>query len=276
MFTDAHCHPVDLAKKFPGAEEERRRLGVLCAASSCTAVEFEYNAKSARKAPMVLCFAVHPQLPAYTTADPDLRGKTGDFADSLVFLETLAREGRLGAVGETGFDLYDGHFRETEKIQEELFEAHLETALAYDLPLVLHIRKAMHKVFAAAKRLKKCRALIFHSWPGTAAEGGSLLRRGINAYFSFGTTIMLNHREAIRCCASFPAERLLLETDAPYQPLRGRAFSTYEDLKAVLETAAALRTGTDGESPDPSGLECTVAGNFRAAFNVGGPGVVSC
>jgi TatD DNase family protein len=185
-------------------------------------------------------------------------------------LERLAREGRLGAVGETGFDLYDARFRETEKTQEALFELHLETALARDLPLVLHVRKAMHKVFAASGRLKKCRAVIFHSWPGTAADGASLLRRGINAYFSFGTAILLNHREAMRCCASFPAERLLLETDAPYQPPRGKTFSSYGDIALVLGAASALRAEAGGKSSDPEELERIVAANFRAAFAVDG------
>ncbi|MDR0876709.1 MAG: TatD family hydrolase, partial [Treponema sp.] len=242
MFTDAHCHPFDLARILPAAEEDRRRLGVISAASSTTREEFEYNEALAVKAraedaPLLLpCFAVHPQLPAALKGEDagnDLR-----FSAHLEFLETLAREGRLAAVGETGFDLYNASFRETEAVQDELFAAHLEIALRYDLPLVLHVRRAMHKIFAHKKNLKKCRSVIFHSWPGTAGEGTSLLKSGINVYFSFGAVIGLNHKEAIRCCTVFPQEHLLTETDAPYQSLRGKAFSCWGDLPAILKTAA--------------------------------------
>jgi TatD DNase family protein len=71
---------------------------------------------------------------------------------------------------------------------------------------------------------------------------------------------MLNHREAMRCCARFPADRLLTETDAPYQPPRGREYSSYRDLAAVLRTMESLR----GET----GMESVIANNFSRAFSV--------
>jgi TatD DNase family protein len=256
MLTDAHCHPFDLAAPFPAAEDERWRLGVMCAASATTIEEFEYCEGLSRQAgaPLLPCFAVHPQMPM---SNEKLAMRKG-----LDVLDAMAAEGRLKAVGETGFDLYNAAFRETEKIQDELFAAHLEAALRYDLPMVIHVRRAMHKVFAQAPALKKCRAVVFHSWPGTAGEGDALLRRGINAFFSFGTTIMLNHREAMRCCAAFPADRLLTETDAPYQPLRGKEFSTYADLEAIVKTMTALR----GDGVTATEMESVVEGNFRAVF----------
>jgi len=118
--------------------------------------QFAYHeglAREARRdgaAVLVPCFAVHPQLPA-AAADEDFAGLLG-------LLETLAGEGRLGAVGETGFDLYHTgrgqdaqiDYRATEAVQEELFTAHLDCAKRYGLPLVLHVRRAMHKVFAYA------------------------------------------------------------------------------------------------------------------------------
>jgi TatD DNase family protein len=266
MLTDAHCHPFDLNKLAGGAEEERQRLGVCCAASATDWAEFAYHeelgrqAKNAGAPPMLPCFALHPQLPAYNQE----RGSGIALQAGLETLEILARTGRLCAVGETGFDLFNPACRQTEQIQDELFAAHLDTALAHDLPLVLHIRRAMHKVFRHTKALKKCRAVIFHSWSGTAGEGEALLKRGVNAYFSFGTTILLNHREAMRCCAFFPAARLLTETDAPYQPPRGKEFSSWGDLPGIIAAAAALRlrAGTAG----PDALEKIIAENFRAAF----------
>jgi TatD DNase family protein len=258
MLVDAHCHPFDLAAYLPAAEEQRRQLGALCAASAAAMEEFEYcerlcaQAKADNAASLSPCFAIHPQMALASGITTQC-----SFLDSLSVLDNLAAQGRLCAVGETGFDLYNAAFKETEKAQDELFAVHLETALRRDLPLVIHCRRAMHKVFAHAAKLKKCRAVVFHSWPGTQGEGEALLRRGINAFFSFGAAITLNHREAMRCCAAFQADRLLTETDAPFQPLRGKEFSCYGDIKAVLGAMEALR----GEK-----MEEIIETNFNVAF----------
>jgi TatD DNase family protein len=264
MITDAHCHPADLVEKFPAAEDQRQQLGVMCAASATTAEEFTYcerlsiQAHDISAAPLLPCFAVHPQMPVVS--------QLSIFDEQLTMLNALAAQGRLAAIGETGFDLFNAAYRETEKVQDDLFAAHLETALRHDLPLVIHARRAMHKIFACSSALKKCRAVVFHSWPGTAGEGEALLRRGINAFFSFGNTIMLNHREAMRCCAVFPAGRLLTETDAPFQPPRGGEFSCYADIGCILEAAAALRREAGAEGSTVQELEEIIERNFRAAF----------
>jgi len=260
MLTDAHCHPLNIAEQFPTAEEQRRQLSVMCAASATTAEEFAFCERLSREARddnaalLLPCFAVHPQMPAIAKEEIERKN------EKIALLEALAAERRIAAIGETGFDLFNSEYRETEKIQDELFAAHVEVALCHELPLVIHARRAMHKVFAYSSELKKCKAVVFHSWSGTAGEGEALLKRGINVYFSFGNTIMLNHREAIRCCAIFPADRLLTETDAPYQPPRGEPFSSYANIARILETAAALRNTTANE------LETIIEKNFRAVY----------
>jgi TatD DNase family protein len=66
----------------------------------------------------------------------------------------------------------------------------------------------MHKIFPYYKELKKLPAVVFHSWPGTGGEGEALLKRGINVFFSFGTTVLKNHRDAMTCAAFFPPDLL--------------------------------------------------------------------
>jgi TatD DNase family protein len=188
------------------------------------------------------------------------------FTALLDLLETLAAGGKLNAVGETGIDLYHSRFRATEAVQEELFTAHLEVALKYRLPVVLHIRRAMHRVFARTALLKKLPAVVFHSYSGTPGEAEALLRRGVNAYFSFGAVILLNHKEAIRACAALPPDRLLLETDAPYQPLRGRECSRWADLPAILRGAANIRREAGAPCCGPAELEAAIDRNFSAIF----------
>jgi len=261
--TDAHCHPWDLLEYLPDAEKERRETGTACAASSWNREQFEYHealAKKAREegAPLVFCcFALHPQLSAEKGFSPGA---------GLELLDSLAAQGRLDAVGETGFDLYDDKFRAGEKIQDEIFACHLETAIKYGLPMVIHARRAMHKIFPFAKELKKLPALVFHSWPGTRGEGEALLRRGVNVFFSFGTTVLKNHREAMACAAVFPLDRILLETDAPYQPLRGKTFSSWRDLGSINSCLAALRKEAGSPGAEPDELEMQTTANFYKVF----------
>ena len=261
---DAHCHPWDLLKYLDNAEDERRETHTAAAASSWNLDQFAYNESLAKKAlkdggpPLFCCFALHPQL----SADRDFR-----FSQGLELLQSLGEEGRLDAVGETGFDLYGEEYRAGEKTQDEIFAHHLNTALRYGLPMVLHVRKAMHKIFPFAGALKKLPAVIFHSWPGTRGEGEALLRRGVNAFFSFGTTVMKNHRNAMACAALFPVDRILLETDAPYQPLRGKAFSSWRDLDAICLGIASLRKEASSPCSSPEGLEEQASVNFFRVFN---------
>jgi len=262
MLVDAHCHPYDLVQVFPECEKERKQLNVMAAASSCTTEEFLYHCELSRNAivnnaaALLPCFGIHPQWLSLKETNKEKTAITAQ----LDTLNALAAEKQIAAIGECGFDLYSEEYRATETEQEEIFIEHLKTAIKYDLPLVLHVRRAMHKIFPLVKDLAKCKAVIFHTWAGTLDEAQSLLRHGVNVYFSFGNVIMLNHKKAIQCCAQLPAERLLTETDAPYAPRRGEPFSRYADLPLILETAAELRGKNIKE------LEAQIETNFRKIF----------
>jgi len=254
MLTDAHCHPFDLVRVFPQSEDERAKLGVLAAASACTLEEFLFH----EALPDVLpCFGIHPQFFSQNNTQQIIE-------ENLGILNELASEKRIAAIGECGFDLFD-KFKETEAVQEEMFAAHLEIALKYELPLVLHVRRAMFKLSAYINKLAKCKAVIFHTWPGTYEEALYFLRHGVNAYFSFGNIIMLNHKQAIKSCALLPAERLLTETDTPYAPRRGENFSQWSDLPLILEAAAAIRSEV-GNSINAKDLETQIELNFKKIF----------
>jgi TatD DNase family protein len=127
---------------------------------------------------------------------------------------------------------------------------------------VLHVRKAMHKVFAHKQALKKLPALIFHAYSGTLGEGEALLRQGINGYFSFGSALVWGRKESIRACAGLPLNRVLLETDAPYQPLKGRPFSSGQDLPVILQVVSRLRSDGGHEAT----LESIIDANFYRAY----------
>jgi len=284
MLTDIHCHPYDLNGIYPEAEQERKRLGVLAASSACGIEEFTYNEQLSHNAikdsapPFLPCFGIHPQIFKIRNEEFSMSNEQLTISNEqrikssiamcnnlLEFLFSLASEKRLSAIGECGFDLYDSGFKETEELQDYVFTAQIETAIRFELPLVLHVRRAMHKIFAVTNILTKCKAVIFHSWSGTFDEAKTLLQRGVNVYFSFGNTIKLNHKQAMKSCALLPAERLLTETDAPYQPRRGEKYSSWADLPLILEAAVALRNEA-GNKTNAKELENQIESNFNRIF----------
>jgi len=155
-------------------------------------------------------------------------------------IEDLASEGLLAAIGECGFDFYQKDSREESERQALFFEAQVDIAFRWRLPLVLHIRRAMAEVFARATVLKRLPAVIFHCYPGTAGEAKALLSRGINAFFSFGTPLLKGFPGSVRTAKEIPLERILFETDAPFQPPRGRERTLPADIVAVYEKAAKI------------------------------------
>jgi len=241
--TDAHCHPYNLIEYFPDAENERKKSGIAACASSTFIKEFEYtknfsmNAEKEGGSPLYCSFAVHPQLCAKWTED----NAKEEMETSLNYLESLVKKGLLDGIGETGFDLFNRYYRDSEPIQEEIFNFHLDIAQKYDLPLTLHLRKAIEKIIPYMPKLKKLSHVIIHSWPGSHEEGNLFIKRGINVYFSFGSTIIKNHKKAMKSAALFPSERLLLETDAPWQPPYGKNHSSWEDLTQISIAIAELR-----------------------------------
>jgi Tat protein secretion system quality control protein TatD with DNase activity len=74
----------------------------------------------------------------------------------------------------------------------------------------------------------------------------------------------------MQSCALLPADRLLLETDAPYQPLSytTRPYSSWEDLPIILSAAAALRREAGARNSNLGELEQAVENNFRTVFGL--------
>ncbi len=137
--------------------------------------------------------------------------------ENAVFLEKMLDEKRVDFIGETGFDFYTKELRESEMLQEEAFERCVSLALRHDVPVVIHNRKAMHKMYEHAAVLSKVRKVIFHSFSFTYREAFSLLDKGLDAYFSFGISASRGRQRACECIQKLPPERVLRETDAPYQ-----------------------------------------------------------
>ena len=272
IFADAHVHPADWLA-VSGAAEMPAEYRMFCACAAA-AEEFACGENLRRKAAaepggrdVRLAFGVRPQLPAVLARQGVPAAEIPSALDErLALLETLAARKKLDALGETGLDAFTPDFAATLSMQERLMDAQFALAARYGLPVVLHLRRASALLFQRVRVLRNLPAVVFHGWSGTAGEALSLLRRGVNAWFSFGKVILRGSRKAAGSLCALPAERLLFETDAPYMTLRGEAFSSPQDIARVYAAAAGLL-----EIP-PETLAETAAANFRAAFGVTAPG----
>ena len=211
-------------------------------------------------APLLLqSFGLHPQAPFLDERDFKVR---------LDFLEGLLSEKRIAAIGECGYDLFTKEFSDNITAQEKAFFAQIELASRFGFPIIVHARKAMEKIFFSAAKLKKIPAVIFHSFSGTESDALSILGKGINAYFSFGKPLLNGAKKAVRCVKTLPLDRLLFETDAPYQTLKGELATSPAEIAEVYQAAFELRAaGTPFEARPLFAEFCAqVARNFRRAF----------
>ncbi len=143
------------------------------------------------------------------------------------------------AVGEGGLDFFiEGIDHDAQRVY---FNGQLELARDFELPLILHARRAVDEVTAALRRIGGLRGVV-HSFSGSEEQARQLWKLG----FHIGLGGPLTHERATRLrgiVARMPIEFLLLETDAPDQPLAGHQGERNEPayLREVCGTVAALR-----------------------------------
>ena len=126
-------------------------------------------------------------------------------------------------------------------MQQTVWNMQLQWAQEFQLPVVIHCRKALPLIFDSVPRLKKLPAVIFHGWGGSPQEASAFLKKGVNAYFSIGKAVLRGQKSVCAMAASFDSTRLLTETDAPYMRLKAESYSHPCDIIAVTKQCANLR-----------------------------------
>ncbi|RLK56537.1 TatD DNase family protein [Stenotrophomonas rhizophila] len=173
----------------------------------------------------------------------------------------LERE-RPCAVGECGLDF----FVEGLDVDAQLhyFLGQLRLAREFDLPVIVHARRAVDAVIAAIKQIGGLRGVV-HSFSGSPEQARQLHQLGF--LIGLGGPLTYDRAQRLhRLVASMPLEQLLLETDAPDQPDAGIRGERNEParLPVILETVARLR----GERADVIAAQTTA--NARSLFGLHG------
>nr|WP_276583349.1 TatD family hydrolase [Pseudomonas sp. RIT-PI-S] len=128
------------------------------------------------------------------------------------WLERLAGDPRLCALGEFGLDYYLKHL--DRERQQWLFEAQLRLAVDFQLPVLLHVRHCHAAVIATLKRYTLPKRGVIHAFAGSWEEAREYLKLG----FKLGLGGAPTWPQALRLRSvvpRLPLESIVLETDAP-------------------------------------------------------------
>jgi len=151
------------------------------------------------QADLFACYGLHPCF----------RHSDEDIAELSVW---LGRE-RPVAVGECGLDYFVAGTDKAE--QQRLFAAQLALAREFDLPIVVHARRAVEDVIRMVRASGHYRGLV-HSFSGSVQQAHRLIDLGY--HLSFGGAATFERARRLRgLIAGLPLEAILLETDAPDQ-----------------------------------------------------------
>lgn len=132
-------------------------------------------------------------------------------ADDLQKLEQLLEAVTPIAIGEIGLDFY---LKELDQQQQlKLFEAQLNIAKAYNLPVILHVRKAHDQVLQLLKKIK-VKGGFCHAFNGSLQHAQHYIDLGFKLGFG-GTLTYENSTRIHKLAKELPLESIVLETDAP-------------------------------------------------------------
>jgi TatD DNase family protein len=169
---------------------------------------------------------------------------------------------KVVALGEAGLDHHYDY--SPHAAQEQGFRAHIAAARETGLPLVIHSREADEDTAQILREEmgKGAFPAILHCFTGGRALAMTALELGL--YISFTGILTFKNSQALRdIAAELPADRILVETDAPYLapgPFRGKR----NEPAFVVETAKVL-AATRGVTQDEIARQTTE--NFFRLFS---------
>ncbi len=246
MLIDTHCHLVH--RRYSDIESLRREseeLGVHhCICQGTGPKDWEPQLALAHRYPDFIssCLAVHPS--DCTEAEDE----------DLARMRALCLAHPQAAIGETGLDYYwdapEGWDEQAYRARQRRFlEYHYALAEELGLNICLHTRDkagagsaCFDDAVAIARQFPKVRP-VFHCFIGSQQQA-ELIFSELDGMISFTGLITFKKTEDVQAVAAWcPAERFMLETDAPYlspEPFRGQ-LNIPGRTRFVAEKVAELR-----------------------------------
>ncbi|MCB1384476.1 MAG: TatD family hydrolase [Nitratireductor sp.] len=254
MLVDSHCHLdfPDFADELPDVVARAEDAGIGRMVTICTRVaKFDQVRAVAERFAAVYCsVGTHPHN-AHEELDVT--------ADQLI---ALAGHPKVVAIGEAGLDYF--YRRDHAAEQAQGLRVHIEAARRSGLPLVIHSRDADDDMAAILREetAKGKFPFVLHCF----SSGRALAETGVElgGYVSFSGILTFGRSGELReIAATLPANRLLVETDAPYlapQPWRGKR----NEPSYVTHTASVL---AECQGVDEARIRSITTENFFRLFS---------
>ncbi|MGM4892043.1 TatD family hydrolase [Tardiphaga sp. 839_C3_N1_4] len=230
MLVDSHCHLdfPDFAEDLDGIVARAEAAGVGTLVTISTRVRrLPALLAIADRFPNVYCsVGTHPH-----NADEE----DGISADELI---ELTEHPKVIALGEAGLDNFYEHG--SSGAQERGFRAHIAAARATGLPLVIHTREADEQCGAilADEMAKGAFKAVLHCYTGGRELAMKAIDMGLSISFT-GIITFKKSQELRDLAAELPADRIMVETDAPYLA-PGKWRGKRNEPSYVVETAKVL------------------------------------
>lgn len=167
---------------------------------------------------------------------------------ALVELEKAVIREKPQAIGECGLD-FMVEFRDRpreEALQKRLFIGQVQLAKRYNLPLIIHTRKSLDATLKILRQQGQKRPLrgVLHSVNGSLQQLEQALELGL--YLGFGGASTYPRAQNLhRLLKATPLDRLLIETDGPYQKSRHLAKGATHLPKNLYNIAKDIATLRD-------------------------------
>ncbi len=238
---DSHCHLHDPEYKKDMDDVIHRAI----AAGVHAAMIVGFNVKSSQRA-VSLAKTRHGFFASVGIHPHD--AKSGDAA-ALDVLKSLAKDEKVRAWGEIGLDF--NRMYSPQPVQEEWFVRQMEIVDELNLPVILHERDSSGRFSDILKQNHHGgRCGVVHCFSGNKTELFQYLDLGYHIGITGIITIKSRGADLRRLAPLIPAERLLIETDAPFLtpvPFKNKTRRNEPAfVRSVLMTLAEVR----GEDPE--------------------------
>ncbi len=255
MLVDSHCH-LD----FPDFEDEIEEV-IAHAGAAGVGTMVTIGTEIARFDKVLAIASAHENIYCTVGTHPHEAGAVGEAPADPERLAALAADKKVIGIGETGLDYhYDNAPRAAQK---KSFRAHIQAARETGLALIVHSRDADDDTIKILNEEfeKGAFGAVMHCF--TAGRGLADAAVELGFYISFSGILTFKNAEAVREIArAVPADRLLVETDAPYLapvPKRGK-----RNEPAYLAHTAAYLGELRGMTPEALAAQTTA--NFFRLF----------
>ncbi len=253
---DSHCHLAgeEFEADLPAVIERAQAAGVQGALVILSAGDEREQQRASRVREL------WPDVRFSVGIHPHQAGQhAADIEQGIATVAAEAMRWHAVAIGEIGLD-YHYDFSPHD-VQQDVFRRQLRLARERRLPVVIHTREATEDTFAILREHEAATPVVFHCFTGDMEMAERALQMGV--WLSFAGIVTFPKAGDLRAVAKMvPADRFLVETDAPYLapvPHRGKR-NEPAFVSRVVDVLAEERGAT------PHEIEAQAAANFAAVF----------